>query len=613
LTLSAPAVHPLRRLTTCLLVVCAAGEAGVAGQTRRPDLIVILADDLGYSDLGSFGGEIRTPHLDQLAQEGLRLGTFYATPRCSPSRAALLSGRHPHEVGVGHLNGAWSEPAYRGEIADDVALLPELLRDAGYRTYMAGKWHLAHNPDRNDPDPSPQASWPLQRGFDAFYGTLRGSGSYWDPPTLLEGNEPVAPGEGLWHYTDALADKAVRYLRRHEDEHADDPFFLYLSFTAPHWPLHALPADLESYEGHYLEGWDEIRRQRFERQKELGLFSETTTLPPADSAAPAWEQAGDTAWQAQRMQAYAAMVTAMDRAIGRVLGQLEASGRADDAIVIFASDNGASAEELDGVYLLAPLFMPVPESTRDGRPVRFGDLHDATPGNEETFMTYGRGWAQVSTTPFRLYKHWTHEGGLRVPFIVRWPGADVLAGGSIVDQPADLLDVLPTVLDLLDVSAPPAVSGELPGRSLRPALTGAELAERTFFWEHEGNRALRQGQWKLVSRWPGAFELYDLAADPTESQNLARQRPELVAELAGEWQQQADRLGVGRWPLMVPIVRQTLTIVGLLIVALFAVRFVLRSPRAPTQAPPAPSRPAEPAAPRARSSRATRNRPIVPR
>ncbi len=556
---------------------------------RPPNIIVIVADDLGYSDLGSYGGEIDTPVLDRLAFAGVRFNRFYATPRCSPSRAALLTGLWSHEVGVAHLDLDWGRPAYRGAINDSVPTIAERLRERGYANYMAGKWHLS--PVRSDPTAGesavvapPPSSWPLQRGFDAFYGTLAGSGSYFEPE-IYDGNVraewppatgTIAPASATTapYLTDVLGDRAASVVTRHLATSPDQPFFLYLAFTAPHWPLQAQPADIEHYRGRFDAGWDELRAARFERERELGIVSDDAVLPARDPTVAAWDETSDREWQARRMEVYAAMVTAMDRAVGRVVGALESAAALDDTLVIFLSDNGACGEEFRWLYVFAPLVVKIPLQTADGRAVRFGDRPDVVPGSADTYTTYGRGWAHLSNTPLRRYKHWTHEGGIAVPFFVHWPARLAARAGAIVTAPAHVIDLAPTLDEIARGGAATpleaSVGPELRGTSLLPLLRGEEPATpRTLYWEHEGHRAIAEGDWKLVSRWPFGWELYDLANDRSETNDLASSNPERVEQMAAKWNDWAVAVGVEQWPLVVPGVETGISVaLGALVIVL---------------------------------------------
>jgi arylsulfatase len=572
------------------LLLLAVAAAPRASHARPPNIVVIVADDLGYSDLGSYGGEIDTPTLDRLALAGIRFNRFYATPRCSPTRASLLTGVWSHEAGVAFLDRDWGRPAYRGAIHDSVPTLAERLRERGYANYMVGKWHLS--PERIDPTAvesavaaPPPSSWPLQRGFDAFYGTLDGSGSYFEPAEVYDGNERAewppaarttasASAPSAPYLTDVFGDRAASLVTRHLTTSPDQPFFLYLAFTAPHWPLQAQPADIEHYRGRFDAGWDELRAARFERERELGIVSDDAVLPPRDPSVAAWDETPDREWQVRRMEVYAAMVTAMDRAAGRVIAALESAAALDDTLVIFLSDNGACGEEFRWLYVFAPLVVKIPPQTADGRAVRFGDRPDVVPGPVDTYTTYGRGWAHLSNTPLRRYKHWTHEGGIAVPFFVHWPAQLAARAGAIVEAPAHVVDLVPTLDEIARGGTGPPIGGsaegpELRGTSLWPLLRGEPATPRTLYWEHEGNRAIADGDWKLVSRWPFGWELYDLAHDRFETDDLAPSQSERVEELAARWSEWAASVGVEQWPMVVPGVETAISVVfGVLVIAL---------------------------------------------
>lgn len=507
---------------------------------RRPDIILIVADDLGYSDLGCYGGEIRTPHLDSLARSGVRLSQFYNTARCSPSRASLLTGKHPHQTGIGVLTRPDPPHGYAGDLSSEHRTIAELLRDAGWRTWLSGKWHLSADVDE------PRGSWPTQRGFEKFFGTIAGCSSYFDPQTLTRGDEPADDAvDPDFYYTDAISKEACQWIDELAGEGSNDPFFLYLAFTAPHWPLHAKPEDIASYEGRFREGWDILREQRLQRLIDEGLVDPGTTLTDRDPSQPPWHEVTEKDWEQLRMEVYAAQVEALDRGVGRVLDALRRAGRLEDAIIVFLSDNGASAEEL-----------PIgdPESfqlkdrsllagSRDGKDLRLGNEPSIPPGPEDTYTSYGIPWANLSNTPFRRYKRWVHEGGIATPLIVHWPHGD-LAVGSVVHTASQLVDIVPTLLHAVNITTDDFVSE---GRSLLEVLRGGQTDDRTLFWEHIGNAALRRGKWKLVRQYPGPWELYDIIADRTELNDLSAHHPDLVAELEAAWVEWADRVGVIRW------------------------------------------------------------------
>jgi arylsulfatase len=504
-----------------------------AEATRRTNVVLVLADDLGFSDLGCYGGEIDTPHLDRLGRAGVRMSAFYNTARCSPSRASLLTGRHPHETGVGILNDDQRPWGYPGSLDAGVPTVAEHFRRAGYATCLSGKWHLSSDTD------SPNESWPTRRGFDEFYGILGGAGDYFHPRALFAGEQRQPPPGAGYHFTDAVGEHAAGFVTEHAT--AGRPFFLYLAFTAPHWPLHAPEEDVRHYDGRFDEGWDALRERRHKRLAEEGVLGEEAVLSERDPGEPAWAEAADQSWEARRMSVYAAQVTAMDRAVGRVLSALDESDVADDTLVIFLSDNGACAEAMPPHD--APKFRQrQPSHTPDGRPMRIGNEPDIWPGAEDTFASYGRAWANLSNTPFRLYKRWVHEGGIATPFIASWPNGGLDSGG-IVRTPHQLTDVLPTLLDAAGVAESVG-----PGASMLPELRGeAGDDDHTLFWEHIGNAAARRGNWKVVKEVGGSWELYDLTTDRSELHDVAAQHPEMVEALTGRWQRWADSVGVIPW------------------------------------------------------------------
>lgn len=511
---------------------------------RRPDIILIVADDLGYSDLGCYGGELRTPHIDAIGRSGVRLSQFYNTARCSPSRASLLTGKHPHQTGIGVLTRPDLPDGYAGDLSTDHRTIAEILGEAGWRTWLSGKWHLSSDVDE------PCGSWPTQRGFQRFFGTIAGCSSYFDPQTLTRGDEPADDAiDRDFFYTDAISAEATQWIDELTEEGSDDPFFLYLAYTAPHWPLHALPEDIESNRGLFRDGWDTLREQRLQRLTAEGLVEPGTTLTERDPSQPPWQSVQEKEWEQLRMEVYAAQVEAMDRGVGRVLEALRRSGRLDNAIIVFLSDNGASAEEL-----------PIGDSetfqmkdrsllagTRDGRQLRLGNEPSIAPGPEDTYCSYGVPWANLSNTPFRRYKRWVHEGGISTPLIVHWPRGQ-LAEGSVLHAASQLVDIVPTLLDAVGLE----VSDFVPeGRSILNVLRGGESDDRTLYWEHIGNAAIRRGKWKLVREYPGPWELYDIISDRTELVDLSAQHPEVVTELDHAWNEWATRVGVVRWEDMV--------------------------------------------------------------
>lgn len=530
---------------------------GATDSTPRPDIVLIMADDMGFSDLGSYGGEIDTPNLDLLASHGLRFSHFYNTTRCCPTRASLLTGLYAHQAGVGHMMGDDDLPGYRGDLAANAVTIAEALREAGYGTYMSGKWHVTRHVGHwsGNEELTSTHNWPLQRGFDRFYGTIHGAGSFYDPITLTEGNTPVEleppenPGSPGYYYTDAISEYAARFVREHAaSDRSGDPLFLYVAHTAPHWPLHALPEDIERYRSRYAAGWDAIREERRERLIELGLIDEHWLLAGRDPRVPAWDDVPEEErpWFERAMEVYAAQIDRMDQGIGELVAALEETGRLDNTLILFLADNGGCAEVLTDRWT----GLAIPREALDGSPVAVGNDRDVLPGPESSYQSYGPHWAHVSNTPFRLYKHWVHEGGIASPLIAHWPER-IADGGGIVRETAHVIDLMATALDAAGAShsATRAGSASIPveGVSLLPAFQAQPLDREAVFWEHEGNRAVRAGKWKLVSRYPGPWELYDLVADRTEADDLAATEPDRVAALAALWNDWAARTGVVPW------------------------------------------------------------------
>lgn len=507
----------------------------------RPNVVLILVDDMGYSDLGCYGSEIATPHLDRLADEGVRMTQFYNTARCTPSRASLLTGLHPHQTGIGVLTRDDGPGGYPGTLNERCVTTAEVLSASGYRTYMSGKWHLTGQVHE------PSAAWPTRRGFDHFFGILAGASSYYQPVTLTRDEAPVEVTDGFY-LTDAIEQAASAFVVDHVRDHGQDPFFLYVPFNAPHWPLHAPEDDIARYDGVYDEGWDELRRRRFDRQVDSALLDGSWELSERDAEVPPWDETADHDWQARRMAVYAAQVELMDAAVGRLVETLRTTGELDDTVIIFLSDNGGCAEEIPSAWVdeLAHPPLHTPQKTLAGERVRRGNSPEITPGPPATFASYGKPWANLSNTPFREYKHWVHEGGISTPLIVRGPG---IGAGLTSHVPHQLPDVLATLLEVTGADYPRHFQDRdvppLEGTSMVPTWRGEGLdPERLLFWEHEGNGAVRQGRWKLVRKHAQPWELYDLDADRTELVDRAGDDPDRVKELAEAYEQWAQRSGV---------------------------------------------------------------------
>jgi arylsulfatase A-like enzyme len=513
---------------------------------KRPNILIIMSDDMGFSDPGFQGSEIETPHLNRLASNGLTFTNFYNCARCGPTRASISTGLYSHQVGCYEL-----EPVEPG----NNVFISELLGDHGYRTYMSGKWHLGNTPDKLPP----------ARGYDHSYAYEGCCGSFWDPEIYILESPDVAPIEyapDTFHATDATTDYAVKFLKHHQAETAEDPFFLYLAYQAPHFPLHAPQELIEKYIPVYEAGWDEIRKNRWEKMQRLGLFSNIEELPPTSDAPPWHDEFADPAplvtWdslspeqqhdQARRMAIFAAMMDQMDQGIGKVLRQLEAMEELDNTFIFFLSDNGANYEGgpfgSDGPFSGAALnYM----------------------GQKNTRHHTGAHWAAVSNTPFKLYKHFNHEGGINTPMVVHWPDG-LKRRGERETQRSHVIDVMATIVDVTGAEYPTQRNGQsilpMEGTTLMPALEGGRLADRVICFEHEANRAIFKDQYKLVSKnftsTDGGthhdWELYDIDSDPLELNNIASDHYyDIVIPMAREWHAWATRtdgiVGYERWML----------------------------------------------------------------
>lgn len=529
----------LRSLLGSFLLVAVPAMTRAA---ERPNIVVIMSDDMGYSDLGCYGGtDANTPNLDTLAKGGVRFTQFYNTARCCPTRASLLTGLYPHQAGVGHMMEDRGHDGYRGNLNRNCVTIAEVLKPAGYRTYMTGKWHVT----KDDDDKSSQSNWPCQRGFDKYYGTLVGAGNFFNPnglcrqSTLITCKTDPDYQPEQYYYTDAISDNAIRFLQQHEDESSDEPFFLYVAYTAAHWPMQALEKDIARYRGKFHDGYGPHRAARLEKMKQLGLLPSETDLSPA---AEDWSRVQKKEWEARCMEVYCAMIDNMDAGIGRIVAQLKSTQNFDNTLILFLQDNGACAE---GTGRAAGENRG---KTLDGRTVQTGP--GIMPGPEDSFIAYGRGWANVSNTPFREYKHWVHEGGISTPLIAHWPsgiGAD--RAGKLDSQPAHLIDLMATCIDLSGAEYPTKVRGQTikprEGVSLRPAFNGQRLSRtEPLYWEHEANKAIRDGKWKLVAKADQPWELYNIETDRIESTDLAKDQPDLVKKLSNQWDAYAARANV---------------------------------------------------------------------
>ncbi|HEY4107664.1 arylsulfatase [Puia sp.] len=550
---------------------------------RRPNIVLVLSDDMGYSDIGCYGSEIHTPNLDKLAAEGLRYTHFYNTSRCCPSRASLMTGLYPHQAGVGWMTTvSYKEPGYAGELNNQCVTIAEVLKSAGYATFMTGKWHLCRRGDADSPhvEQEQKYDWPLQRGFDKFYGILLGAANYFDPGTLCRDNRLISPYKdagypvptGQYYFTDAVSDNSVQFIRQRDTA---KPFFLYVAYTAAHWPMQAPEKEIAKYKGRYDSGYDVIRRERYARMKKLGLVENGMALtPPDEEVKPVWADEPNKPAMARRMETYAAMVDVMDQGIGRIVSQLKKDSLYNNTIFIYLQDNGAChemvgagatallAKDPAAVRSLTPesiQYLANPPITRDGKMVRGGK--EVMAGPADTYVSYMRQWANVSNTPFRMYKHWVYEGGISTPLIIHWPDG-IREKGGIRNQVGHEIDILPTLAALGGAAYPQSFKGNPitpeAGVSLVATFSNKDLAARPLFWEHEMNKAVRTGKWKLVCRsdmhkdktnhWhtytTRPWELYDMEKDRSEGHDLAAKYPALVTQLAASWQAWAQKVKV---------------------------------------------------------------------
>lgn len=484
----------------------------------RPNIIVIMADDMGYSDLGCYGSEIATPNIDGMAAKGLRFTNFYNTSRCCPTRAALLTGLYQHQAGVGAMIRDLGAPAYEGKLNTRCVTFAEALKPAGYHCLMSGKWHVGEE----------RPHWPLDRGFDKYFGLISGANSYWklnEGRQMALGNEPFTPGDGFY-MTDAIGDHAVQFLG---ESPKDKPFFLYAAFTAPHWPLHAHKEVIDKYRDRYKAGWDKLREERFAGLQAKGILAKDAVLTPRDPEVPAWSDLPQAEQEERslRMAVYAAMIEELDTNVGKILKQVRDMGQEENTLVFFLADNGGCHEDWT---------------------TRAEDDPQKPSDDPDSFRAYGRGWANASNVPFRLHKHWVHEGGISSPLIVQWPAA-IQNGGRISGELSHVMDILPTCVDLAEVTYPETYNGNAitpaEGLSLRRTIAGdLRVGHQALFWEHFGARAVRKGPWKLVAVENGEWELYNIDRDRAELNNLRDAEPAKLAELIADYNAWAAKVGV---------------------------------------------------------------------
>ncbi|QDT63102.1 arylsulfatase [Calycomorphotria hydatis] len=526
----------LLQLGFCCVVLSSLWNGIAVADYTRPNILLIVADDLGFSDLGCYGGEINTPHLDRLCERGVQFTQFYTTSRCCPSRACLMTGQYPHAVGLGHMIQDLEQPGYRGRVREGVPTIADRLMQAGYRNYISGKWHLG-------------TSDPTQHGFEEHFGTLTSAKSFWKEEQYLrlpEGRPRREYGEGEFYGTVAITDYAIDFLQEHQQHH-DQPWFLYLAYNSPHFPLQAPKERIDQCVERYQAGWDAVRKSRYERQQQLGLISNVKKFPErspfwdwgefASGQNPAWDTlpSDRQADLIRRMAIYAAMVEIMDEQIGRLLQTEVVQAEIDNTLIMFTSDNGACAE-----------WDPFGFDFYSGRNnvLHWKEKLDEM-GQAGTFHGIGSGWANASNTPLSLYKHYCHEGGISVPMIVHWP-RKIHNKGDRCERPSHLIDLMPTVLAAVDAES----SQNGPGIDL-VSLTQENAAgedERMLFFEHEQNRAVRAGRWKLTALRNEDWKLYDISIDRAETHDISAQHPDVVRRMKVAWDEWAQRNHVLPFP-----------------------------------------------------------------
>jgi arylsulfatase len=501
------------------IVVACLAVTTLAEADERPNIIIILVDDMGFSDVGCYGGEIETPNIDALAAGGLRFTQFYNSGRCCPTRASLLTGLHPHQVGIGHMTAPPDEPLgfegpYQGYLNDNCVTIAQVLRSSGYHTLMTGKWHLGA---------ASKTTWPLQRGFDRFFGGLSGAFNYFKPGGnrgLTRDNEALEPADDFYA-TDSFTDVACEYIT--DASKADDkPFFLYLAYNAPHWPLNAKWKDFQKYKGKYTGGWTELMAQRLAKQQQIGLFA--SDIRPAPHVGPDWNSLNDKKRDDldSIMAAYAGCIDSIDQNIGKLTNHLQSLGKLDNTVIFFLSDNGACQEGGTLGKGSTEMVKNPPLETTDG-------------------VRLGLAWANACNTPFRLYKHFVHEGGACTPMIASWPaGIPKRDAGKFVRQVAYLPDFMATCIELSGASYPRNVPA-CEGASILPLLQGTEAPIHVdpIYWEHEGNAAVRWGQWKLVREYKKPWELFDIQQDRTEMRDLSHAQSAKRDEMIAMWEKWA--------------------------------------------------------------------------
>lgn len=484
---------------------------------NKPNIILILVDDMGYSDLGCTGGEINTPNIDNLAKEGLLFTNFYNTARCSPSRASLLTGMYPHRAGVGHLDRDLGYPEYQGFVKDNVATMAEVLVENGYQTILSGKWHIG----------SERSQWPDRRGFERFYGTPLGGGLYFYPSNFLnrdvyKNGDKIEPNPETFYSTNNFTDEAINFISESDTQ---KPFFLYLAYVAPHFPLQAPESDIEKYRGQYLEGYDVIRNRRFAKQKELGLINQNIEIS-ASNYINDWDDV-DQDIEDLKMATYAAQIDILDRNIGKLVDHLKTTGKYENTLIMFMSDNGAASSRVNRGN---------------------GEI-----GTNESFVAYGRSWANVSNTPYVKYKKQTNEGGVISPLIVHWPNG-IENVNEYKRNAIHIKDIMPTCLEMADITPPTELNGKtlipMDGKSFLKEIIEDDFEQEAYiYWEHEGNKGVRKGDWKLVQQFRRDWELYDLSNDPTELNNVLNENNSVFTDLRDHYNAWVETYKIQPWPV----------------------------------------------------------------
>jgi len=500
---------------------------------ERPNIVLIMADDMGYSDLGFMGSGIETPNLDKLAKDGVVFSQFYNTGRSCPSRASLLTGLYAHQTGIGWMTSSnLGYPGYTGDLNNQCVTIAQVLKKADYSCYMTGKWHVTY--DKFMKPEGPKHNWPIQRGFDRYFGHLSGGGSYFNTATLTNDNVQLKAPDNFY-LTTAVTDSTVSIMNKHFKEKKEVPFFFYVAYYAPHRPLHALQKDIDKYRGKFMNGWDKNRELRYNQLKKLNMISQDCPLSERDEKITAWDSLTEDqkkVWDA-RMSVYAAQIDCMDQGIGKIISTLKKNNQLENTIILFLSDNGGCAEG-------------------QGGNLKVEDINLL--GNENPEQSYRMNWANVSNTPFREYKHFVHEGGISTPLIAYWP-SKIKKTGVIIPQTGHIIDLMPTIMDITHATYPKTYNGvelhELTGISLLPAIVSGKTIKRgPLYFEHEANIAVIEDEWKLVSTstntppYKGEWELYNLKTDRSEMNNLIKKYPEKAQLMSNDWEKWANENNV---------------------------------------------------------------------